>query len=109
MHAKKKALTETLAGIKNPQDRMAYLVERARRQPRLNPALKSEANKVEGCLANLWLVAEESEGRCRFHCDADSLIVRAVAGLLCEFYSGHAPAEILSTDPSFLAGLGITQ
>ena len=32
-----------------------------------------------------------------------------MAGLLCEFYSGHAPAEILAHDPKFLAPLGITQ
>jgi TatD DNase family protein len=35
--------------------------------------------------------------------------VKGVAGLLCEFYSGHAPAEILACEPSFLREAGITQ
>jgi cysteine desulfuration protein SufE len=36
-------------------------------------------------------------------------VVKAIAGLLCDFYSGHAPAEILAHNPDFLAPLGITQ
>jgi cysteine desulfuration protein SufE len=68
-----------------------------------------DANLVSGCLAKLWLVAEFHAGRCVFACDSDSLVVKAIAGLLCEFYSGHAPAEILAHDPQFLAPLGITQ
>jgi len=42
-------------------------------------------------------------------CDSDSLVVKAIAGLLCDFYSGQPPAEILAHDPRFLAPLGITQ
>jgi cysteine desulfuration protein SufE len=37
------------------------------------------------------------------------MIVKGIAALLCDFYSGAAPAEILSVDPSFLAKAGITQ
>lgn len=64
---------------------------------------------MPGCLANLWLVAETREGRCHFQCDSDSQIVRAVAGLLCDFYSGHTPAEILALEPDFLEQVGINQ
>jgi cysteine desulfuration protein SufE len=53
--------------------------------------------------------SEFREGRCFFVCDSDSLVVKAVAGLLCEFYSGQPPAEILAHDPAFLAPFGITQ
>jgi cysteine desulfuration protein SufE len=54
-------------------------------------------------------VAETREGRCQFQCDSDSHIVRAVAGLLCEFYSGATPAEILAQPPDFLEQVGINQ
>jgi len=57
----------------------------------------------------LWLVAEARDGCCHFACDSDSLVVKAIAGLLCELYSGETPVEILAHDPQFLAPLGITQ
>lgn len=65
--------------------------------------------RVPGCLANLWLVAETRDGRCFFQCDSDSQIVRAVAGLLCDFYSNAAAAEILALPPDFLEQAGINQ
>jgi len=71
--------------------------------------MRVEGNLIPGCLAKLWFVARVSDGKCFFNCDSDSLVVKAIAGLLCEFYSGYEPAEILAHDPKFLAPLGITQ
>jgi cysteine desulfuration protein SufE len=102
-------LTAELAALKNGQDRLARLVEKARHRPPLAPEQRVDANLIPGCLARLWLVAEFRDGGCFFACDSDSLIVKAIAGLLCEFYSGQAPAEILAHDPKFLGPLGITQ
>jgi cysteine desulfuration protein SufE len=85
------------------------LVERAKKLPPLAPELRVEKNLLAGCLAKLWLAAEFRDGKCFFACDSDSLVVKAVAGLLCDFYSGQPPAEILAHDPQFLAPLGITQ
>ena len=102
-------LTAELTALKTGQDRLAFLVEKAKQRPPLDAGQRVDTNLIPGCLARLWLVAEFRTGQCFFACDSDSLVVKAVAGLLCEFYSGHAPAEILAHDPKFLAPLGITQ
>lgn len=107
--AKRDALLAQLRGFRHSQERLQWLVEEARLRPPLAAELKSEAFRVPGCLANLWLVAESRGGRCHFQCDSDSQIVRAVAGLLCDFYSGQKPAEILELPPDFLEQVGINQ
>ena len=106
---KQQELVAQLARCHGTPERLAWLVARARQQRPLEAEFKTEAFRVEGCLAKLWLVAEGREGRCCFRCDSDSQVVKAVAGLLCEFYSGQAPAEVLAHDPAFLAAAGITQ
>ena len=106
---KQAQLTAELTAIKNKQDRLALLVTRARERPPLGPEFRVEKHLLPGCLAKLWFTAEFREGKCYFHCDSDSLVVKAIAGLLCDFYSGHTPAEILAHNPAFLAPLGITQ
>jgi len=106
---KQRQLTAELAAHKNGQDRFAHLVNKARARSDLTPQQRTDDHLLPGCLAKLWFVPAFREGRCFFACDSDSLVVKAVAGLLCEFYSGHAPAEILAHDPAFLAPLGITQ
>jgi cysteine desulfuration protein SufE len=102
-------LTASLANFKHGQDRLAFLVEQARKRPALAPDLRVAANQIPGCLAKLWFVPQFRDGHCFFTCDSDSLVVKAIAGLLGEFYSGQVPAAIIAHDPSFLAPLGITQ
>ena len=102
-------LVETFAHLRDSQDRLSWLLDQARKRPLLPLALRTEANRVEGCMARLWLVAEFRDGRCYYQSESDSLIVKAVAGLMCEYYSGHTPAEILNHPPDFLVKLGITQ
>ncbi|HEY2329131.1 MAG TPA: SufE family protein [Verrucomicrobiae bacterium] len=102
-------LTAQFTALQNGQDRLALLVERAKKLPPPAPEFRVEQNLIPGCLAKLWFSPEFRDEKCFFACDSDSLVVRAIAGLLCEFYSGHAPAEILAHDPKFLAPLGITQ
>jgi len=102
-------LTTQLAAFKNGQDRLAYLVEQAKQHPPLAPELRREENLIPGCLAKLWFVAQFRDGKCFFRCDSDSLVVKAIASLLCDFYTGQMPEEILVHDPRFLAPLGITQ
>lgn len=106
---KQAQLTAELTVIKNGQDRFALLVDRAKKIPLLALELRVEKKLIPGCLAKLWFAPSCRDGKCFFVCDSDSLVVKAIAGLLCEFYSGHAPAEILAHDPKFLAPLGITQ
>jgi cysteine desulfuration protein SufE len=102
-------LTAQLTALKNGQDRLAWLVEQAKTRPPFAPDLRVDKNRIPGCLAKLWFVAEWRDGNCFYACDSDSLIVKAIAGLLCDFYSNQPPAEIFAHDPSFLAPLGITQ
>jgi cysteine desulfuration protein SufE len=106
---KQNQLATQLAAFKNGQDRLAWLVEKVKSRPLLAPELRVEKNLIPGCLAKLWFVAGFRDGQCFFDCDSDSFVVKAIAGLLCDFYSGEIPAEILAHDPKFLAPLGITQ
>jgi cysteine desulfuration protein SufE len=102
-------LTAELAALQNGQDRLALLVERAKQQTPLAPEFRVDEYLIPGCLAKLWLIPQWHDRKCFFACDSDSLVVKAIAGLLCEFYSGQPPSEILAHDPKFLAPLGITQ
>ena len=106
---KQRQLTAELAALKNGQDRLAFLVERAKKFPPLAPEQRVDSNLIPGCLARLWFIPEYRDGKCFFACDSDSLVVKAIAGLLCEFYSDQSPAGILAHNPEFLAPLGITQ
>ena len=106
---KKNRLLAELNRFRNSQERFAHIVERAREVSSLSPQERADSFRVPGCLSKLWLVSTWREGRCYFAADAESAIVKSIAVLLCEFYSGQTPEEILKIDPSFLGEVGITQ
>jgi cysteine desulfuration protein SufE len=106
---KQAALLKELSQLRSSHDRLAFLVRRAREQPRLDARYRTDESRVEGCLSRLWLVMEFKRGRCFFRSDSDSLIVKGIAGLLCDFFSGQPPEAIVAQDPAFLAQAGITQ
>lgn len=107
--ARRAQLIAELEPFGDHHERFQYVIDRAKTAPTLPPALKLDAFLIEGCTSNLWLVPALESGVCRFRCDADSLITKGVAALVCEFYDGAPPAEVAATDADFLAAVGITQ
>jgi cysteine desulfuration protein SufE len=109
MAEKQRQLTAALGAMKTAQDRLGYVVGLGRKAAALEAEFKTDAFRVEGCLAKVWFVPEFSGGVCQFKADSDSAIVKGIAVLLCDFYSGSSPEELAQTSPGFLEELGITQ
>ena len=109
LDTKKRELVEDLSLLPTAQDRLMYIVDQAKKAKHLAPEFQTDTYRVEGCLSNLWFVPEFRDGRCYFNVDADSHIVRGIALVLANYYSGETPAEILKHDPGFLSEVGITQ
>lgn len=95
--------------LEDPQERLALIVDRAKRQPPLPSAERTDANRVRGCVSVVWLLGELREGRCAFRSDAESPVVRGLVGLLCDFFSGFAPAAIAASDVDPLETLGVAR
>lgn len=91
----------------DPQQRLSWIVEQARHRPPFPADLRTDANRVPGCAARLWLVCRLENGRCRFACDSDSAILKALAGLLCEVYDDLPPEEVCSDSATLSYSLGL--
>jgi cysteine desulfuration protein SufE len=105
---KERRLLAELASMPDAATRLTWLIEQARARPMLPAELRVDANRIEGCLSKLWFVEEFREGRCWFRSESDSLIVKSLAGLLTDFYSGRKPEEIARHDPVFLSAVGLS-
>ncbi len=106
---KQRQLVTDYSIIDDAQERLAAVVDHARRQPPLAAAERIEANRVKGCVSLAWVVGETRAGRCYFRGDADSPLVRGLLLLLCGFYSGAAPADVAATEPTLLEELGLAR
>ncbi len=101
--ARQAALRGSLDALRDPQEQLAWIVDRSRSRSPIPGEDRTDARLVPGCAARLWLVSGIQEGRCDFACDSDSAILKAAAGLLCELYDGLPPVEVRDGEPTFLA------
>jgi cysteine desulfuration protein SufE len=87
--------------------RYQYLIDLGRKLPPLPPADMTDANKVDGCQSQVWIVVSGDAGRLELRATSDSAIVSGLVALLLRVYSGHSAREILDTDPGFINAIGL--
>ena len=84
-------------------DRYRYVIELGRMLAPLPDAVRTDANKVQGCASQVWLgtsVAPDGAAgpTLSFVGDSDAHIVRGLIAILFALYSGKPAREILDTD-----------
>ena len=84
-------------------DRYRYVIELGRALPPMPDSAHSDANKVQGCTSQVWLISHVAPDGPQgpvltFEGDSDAHIVRGLVAILIALYSGKAAREILATD-----------
>ncbi|MBM3874018.1 MAG: SufE family protein [Verrucomicrobia bacterium] len=90
-------------------ERFRAIIDAGRRFPKLDASCRTDERLVPGCVSRLWLMSEWREGLCYFHMDAEARISKGLAALVCEFYSGEHPADVLTTEPTFIQEIGLSR
>jgi cysteine desulfuration protein SufE len=106
---KQQQLIDDLLIIDDAQERLAVIVDRAKKYPPLAAHERTDAQLVRGCISRVHLVGTLPDGRCQFRVDADSPLVLGLVALLCEFFNGGTPAEVSASEADPLAALGLTR
>lgn len=89
--------------------RYQYLIDIGRELPTLPPEDMTDANKVDGCQSQVWIVVSGDAGRLDLRAASDSAIVSGLVALLLRTYSGRSAREILAADPTFINDIGLGQ
>jgi cysteine desulfuration protein SufE len=84
-------------------DRYRYVIELGRALPPLAESAHIEANKVQGCASQVWLLSHVAPDGAAgpiltFEGDSDAHIVRGLVAILLALYSGKPARDILATD-----------
>jgi cysteine desulfuration protein SufE len=98
------------------EDRYRYLIELGRGLPPFPEELRTDVNKVRGCVSQVWLasaVKRNGAGAApslEFQGDSDAHIVRGLVAVLFALVQGKSPEEVLRADAKALfAELGLVE
>jgi cysteine desulfuration protein SufE len=96
-------IRENFELLEDWDDRYRYVIELGRTLEPMPEAEHSAANKVQGCVSQVWLSKKVERGSSgdaslKYLGDSDAHIVRGLIAILLILFSGHTPRQILSTD-----------
>lgn len=80
------------------EERYRYIIELGNGLKPLTDEEHSEANKVPGCVSQVWLVNDRDGARLSFRGDSDAHIVRGLVAILLDLYDGMSAQEIAAYD-----------
>ena len=85
------------------EDRYRYVIELGRSLETLPPDAHNDANKVHGCVSQVWLettIEQKPDGDPLLHFkgDSDAHIVSGLVAIMLKLFSGQTASKILEID-----------
>ena len=108
-------IVQNFALLDEWDDRYRYVIELGRTLAPLADSAHIDANKVQGCASQVWLLTHVKPNGSAgpvlsFEGDSDAHIVRGLIAILLALYSGKSAREILAIDAlALLESIGLRQ
>lgn len=103
------AIADEFAFFGDWSERYQYLIDLGHKLPAFPDAWKTGEHRLLGCQSMVWIVPEGDADKLVFHAISDSAIVSGLIYLALRVYSGRSAAEILATEPEYLATVGLSR
>ena len=101
-------IIENFSFIDDWEERYRYVIELGRDLPALPQEAMNDANKVQGCVSQVWLTTEQSGDAenpiLTFQGDSDAHIVKGLVAITLTTFSGKHAKDILDTDAEAIFG-----
>ena len=100
-----------LSQVPDPKLKYAQLLAYGKKLDPLPAGVATEANKVRGCVSQVWVVPvlDKETGLVTWLADSDSALTKGLAALLAKGLSGVRPSVVASMSPDFITELGLAQ
>jgi cysteine desulfuration protein SufE len=80
------------------EDRYRLLIDLGRQLETMPDALKTDATKVRGCSASVWVYPTAAEGRLHFLADSNAAITKGIVALILSAVQDKPAAEVARMD-----------
>lgn len=104
------AIVNAFQMVPDPMQRYKQLLYYADKLPPLGAEHQTDANKVKGCVSQVWvLVTLSDDGTVELKAESDSALTKGLAALLVEGLTGATPEEVMDVEAEFIEELGLKQ
>jgi len=94
-------MIDDFAFLSDWEERYMHVIDLGKALPPLSEAEKTNANKVKGCVSQVWLVSDKSgedDPVLSFRGDSDAHIVKGLVAVTLQIFSGRKASMIQNLD-----------
>ena len=96
--------------VLDKSDKLEYLIDLAKDHGDLDFKYKTNENKITGCAANLWVIAQkDSDGKMKYSYDSDAFVTKGTTKLVIDLLNDQPANEIASLKKDDFKPLGIME
>jgi len=95
-------LVQKFKRVSDPKQGYELLLWFAKRLQAMPEADKVPANKVSGCVSQVYITATLEDGKVQYQGDSDAQLVKGLVGFLIAGLDGLPPQDIVQLSPDFI-------
>lgn len=90
-------------------DQLIHLIDLAKMPTTLPEELKTDYNRIEGCMSQIWIGVLYQDDQVKVQYDSDAMITKGIARIVCDCFSDMSLQEAKEIKKQDLEVLGIEQ
>ncbi len=104
---KQQEIIEEFSYFDDWMDKYELLIQLGKELPLIDDKYKVDDKLIRGCQSQVWMHAEEKDGKVFFTADSDAVITKGLVSMVIKVLSGHAPEEITTSRLFFIKEIGL--
>ena len=104
---KQQEIIEEFSYFDDWMDKYELLIQLGKELPLIDDKYKVDDKLIRGCQSQVWMHAEEKDGKMFFTADSDAVITKGLVSMVIKVLSGHAPEEITTSKLFFIKEIGL--
>jgi cysteine desulfuration protein SufE len=102
-------IVDEFAFLPDWMSRYEHLIDLGRSIPAIAEAHKTDAHRIHGCQAQVWVRADYEGGHVHFTGDSDAMITKGLAALLIRALTDLPPEAVATARLDFLQEIGLEE
>ncbi|HLT94431.1 MAG TPA: SufE family protein [Membranihabitans sp.] len=104
---KQQEIIEEFSYFDDWMDKYEMLIQLGKELPLIDEKYRIESKLIKGCQSQVWMHAEEINGKVFYTADSDAVITKGLVSMVIKVLSGHTPEEIAQANLYFIEAIGL--
>jgi len=104
---KQQEIIDEFSFFEDWMDKYEMIIQMGKDLPLIDDQYKIDSKLIKGCQSQVWMHAEERDGKVFYTADSDAVITKGLVSLVIKVLSGHSPEEIAKSKLYFIERIGL--